>query len=57
MLTIEECRKILGKKYKNCTDKQIKAIREWLYTLAKIDGSRSERIKNQSSQALKNTHK
>lgn len=36
MLSISECRKILGKKYENCTDQQIKQIREWLYTIAKL---------------------
>lgn len=36
MLSISECRKILGKKYENCTDQQIKQIREWLYSIAKL---------------------
>lgn len=37
MLTIAECRKILGLKYKHCTDKQIEQIRELLYKFAKWD--------------------
>ena len=37
MLTIAECRKILGEKYKNYTDKQIEAIRNFLYRFAQID--------------------
>lgn len=37
MLTIAECRKILGIKYKHYTDKQIEMIRELLYSFAKMD--------------------
>ena len=37
MLTILECRKILGDKYKNHTDKQIELIRAQLYKFAKMD--------------------
>jgi hypothetical protein len=40
MLTIAECRKILGNKYKNCTDKQIEMIRELLYLFAEMDVKR-----------------
>ncbi len=37
MLTIAECRRILGKRFQNYTDKQIEMIREWLYKLANMD--------------------
>ena len=37
MLSIKECRKILGKKYSECTDEQILSIRDWLTELAKIN--------------------
>ena len=36
MLTIKQCRKILGKEYKNYTDEQIRAIREFLTHFAQI---------------------
>lgn len=38
MLTITECRKLLGKQYELCTDEQIEKIRAFLYKLAEIDG-------------------
>lgn len=37
MLSLSECRKILGKKYENCTDQQIKQIRNWLYKIAELE--------------------
>lgn len=37
MLSINECRKILGNKYKNYTDEQIKQLRDCLMELAKIN--------------------
>lgn len=37
MLTIRECRKILGKKYEKYTDEQIKQIRDFLDGLAIIN--------------------
>ena len=45
MLTIAECRKILGDKYKNCTDKQIEAIRALLYKFAQMDKGKLKPIK------------
>lgn len=36
MLSLSECRKILGKKYENCTDQQIKQIRDWVYLIADL---------------------
>jgi hypothetical protein len=38
MITIEKCREILGKRFKNCTDEQIRKIIQFLYKLAEIDG-------------------
>jgi hypothetical protein len=40
MLSIKECRKVLGNKYKNYTDKQIKAIRDWLYRITDLEKGR-----------------
>ena len=40
MIPISQCRKILGKRYESCTDKQIEKIRELLYKLAKMDIAR-----------------
>lgn len=40
MLSIKECRKVLGKKYKNYTDKQIKMIRDWLYKITEMERGR-----------------
>lgn len=45
MLTVAECRKILGNKYKHCTDKQIEKIRELLYEFAKMDVKRLVTLK------------
>ncbi len=36
MLSLAECRKILGKKYEHYTDKQIERIREWLHQIAEL---------------------
>ncbi|MFT6502915.1 MAG: hypothetical protein ACJASQ_003047 [Crocinitomicaceae bacterium] len=43
MLSIKECRKILGEKYNDCTDEQILSIRDWLTELAKISEEAVER--------------
>lgn len=40
MLSIAECRKILGKKFQNCTDQQIEKIRELLSQFAKMEVKR-----------------
>lgn len=45
MLTIAECRKILGNKYTHCTDKQIEMIRALLYEFAKMDVKRLIQLK------------
>lgn len=37
MLSLSECRKILGKKYESCTDEQIKKIRDWLYLIVGLE--------------------
>lgn len=39
-ISIAECRRVLGKKYKKCTDEQILAIRELLYDFAELDVKR-----------------
>ncbi len=36
MLTVEQCKKILGEKTKNYTDEQIEAIRDELYIAANL---------------------
>lgn len=36
MLSIEKCRKILGKDYSHCTDEQISGIRKFIYVLVDI---------------------
>jgi len=36
MITIEKCRKLLGEKAKNCTNDEVKAVRDWLEQLAII---------------------
>jgi len=38
MLTIRECRKLLGKKFEKYTDEQIEMILQFLLKLAEIDG-------------------
>lgn len=35
-ISITQCRKVLGKKFETCTDKEITDIRDWLYKMAKI---------------------
>lgn len=37
MLSLSECRKILGVKFENCTDQQVKQIRNWLYRIAELE--------------------
>lgn len=37
MVTVAQCRKILGRRYEKCTDMEIQMIREWLYKLAEIE--------------------
>lgn len=37
MLTVTQCRKILGERFKNCTDQQIEMIRDFLYKLVKLN--------------------
>lgn len=36
-ISIPQCRKVLGKKFETCTDKEIMDIRDWLYKMAKIN--------------------
>lgn len=43
MLTIKKCRELLGKRFQNCTDEQIRKIVRFLYKLAELDGTK---IKN-----------
>jgi hypothetical protein len=43
MISLKECRKILGEKYMNCTDEEIISIRDWLTELAKIAEEAIER--------------
>ncbi len=45
MLTLSECRKILGQKFESCTDQQIIQIRDWLYSIAKLELSGSIKYK------------
>lgn len=37
MVSIKRCKEILGKKYKDLSDKEIKEIREYLEMFAEID--------------------
>lgn len=37
MLSLLECKKILGVKFEKCTDEQIKQIRSWLYKIAELE--------------------
>lgn len=37
MLSIKECRNLLGEKYSDCSDEEILSIRDWLTELAKIN--------------------
>ncbi len=37
MLSLLECRKILGKKYENYTDQEISKILNWLYQLSEFE--------------------
>lgn len=39
MITIAQCRNILGKRYEGCTDREIEIIRDWLYKLADLEES------------------
>lgn len=36
IISIAECRKILGKKFEKCTDEEIMRIRDWLHKMVKI---------------------
>lgn len=45
MLTIAECRKVLGFKYDHYTDKQIEMLRDWLTKLARKNKNWIEKIK------------
>jgi len=47
MISVKACRKILGNKYREYTDKQIEQIRNWLYKLARMEkGKLKEQISN-----------
>jgi hypothetical protein len=35
MLSVAECRKVLGNKFQNYTDEQIEQLRDWLTKLAR----------------------
>ena len=59
MLSVSECRKILGKKYESCTDKEIEQIREWVYLIAdvKVKGlakNQNLELKNSTQSEYKN---
>lgn len=54
MLSVKECREILGKNYENCTDEEILKIRDWLMKLVKLNRERIKRILNEEQQNDKN---
>lgn len=37
MLSLKECRSILGKKFEDYTDEQIRKIRDWLYQIVGLE--------------------
>jgi membrane-bound acyltransferase YfiQ involved in biofilm formation len=45
MLTIAECRKVLGKNYEKYTDQQIELLRNWLYKIVKMEKKRIDENK------------
>lgn len=45
MLTVAECRKVLGKKFESYTDEQIEQLRDWLTKLARKNKKWIEKIK------------
>jgi hypothetical protein len=50
MLTIAECRKILGNKFRNYTDEQIEQLRDWLTKLARKNKKWIEKIKEKQNE-------
>ncbi len=48
MLSLSECRKILGKKFEHCTDQQIKQIRNWLYQIVGLETKGNTKNQNNS---------
>lgn len=54
MLTIVECRKILGKKYEKFTDEQIEKIRDWVYMIVQIFKNNRDKIINGNNENSSN---
>lgn len=50
MKTIAECRKILGKKYKDYTDEQIRNIRDFLSEMVEINVKIINKFKNKTNE-------
>ncbi len=50
MLTVAECRKVLGKKFENYTDEQIEQLRDWLTKLARKNKRWIEKLKEKKNE-------
>ncbi len=56
MLTVIECRKVLGKKFEKYTDEQIEQLRDWLTKIARMNKKWIEKIKSENYEnSQKNT--
>ena len=55
MLSVKECREILGKKYENYTDQELSKILNWLYQLSEFETG--EITKNQNHPIHSNKRK
>lgn len=56
MLTINECRKVLGKKFEKYTDEQIEQLRDWLTKIARMNKKWIEKLKSENNEnSQKNT--
>lgn len=50
MLSITECRKVLGKKFEKYTDEQIEQLRDWLTKIARMNKKWIEKLKEKKNE-------